>query len=97
MNCPCAEIFILHRVTIRPYIYSGGLNNEHGNTYHMEYQHFEARISNGSVLEWSVIAIAIAMALTILEPNHGKSEQNGCHFVLISNGLGQNGAILFIF
>ena len=33
----------------------------------------------------------IAMVPTIPIPNHWKSEQNGRHFVPISNGFGQNG------
>ena len=43
------------------------------------------------VSEWSIRAMAIAMVLTILKPNHWKSEQNSGHLVWISNGLGQNG------
>ena len=54
----------------------------HGNT-----KSYEVRISNGSVLEWSVIAIVIAM----VSPNNWKSKQNGGHFALISNDFGQNG------
>ena len=50
--------------------YSGGLNTKHWNT-----KHFEFRISNGLVLEWSVMAIAKAMVPTILKPNQWKSEQ----------------------
>ena len=45
-----------------------GLNTEHGNT-----EHFEVQISNSSVLEWSVQAIA--MVPTIPKPNHWQSEQ----------------------
>ena len=43
------------------------------------------------VWEWSIRAMAIAMVLTVIKPNHWKSEQNGGHFVWISNGFGQNG------
>ena len=39
---------------------------------------------------YSLTTIAIAMVPTILKPNHWKSEQNGGHFVWISNGFGQN-------
>ena len=53
-------------------------------------QHFEVQITNGSVLERSVLAIAIAMVPAILKLNHWKSEQNEGHFVQISNGFGQN-------
>ena len=56
--------------------YSGGLNTELWNT-----KSFEVRISNGFVLEWSVIA----MVPTIFKPNHWKSKQYGCQFVPISN------------
>ena len=52
---------------------------------------FEVWISNGSVLDWSVIAIAIAMVPTILKLNHWISEQNGEQFNWISKGFGQNG------
>ena len=62
-----------------------GLEYQHWNT-----KHFEVPISNGSVLEWSLIAIAIAMIPTILKPNHWKFEQNGHHFVPISNDFRQN-------
>ena len=52
---------------------------------HWNTERFEVRISNGSVLEWSVIAIA--MAPTFLKLNNWKLEQNGSHFV-------QNGTAL---
>ena len=51
---------------------------------------FEVQISNGLVLEWSVV-IAMAMVLTILKPNHWKSVQNGGHFVWISYSFVLNG------
>ena len=51
--------------------YSGGLNTKHWNT-----ERFEVQISDGSVLECSVTAIAIAMVPTILKPNHWKSEKD---------------------
>ena len=56
---------------------------------HWNTKRFEALISNGSVLEWLVIAIASAIVKTIQKTNHWKSKQNGGHFVLISNGFGQ--------
>ena len=40
---------------------------------------FKVWISNGSILEWLVIAIA--MVPTIPNPNNWKSKQNGGHFV----------------
>ena len=48
------------------------MNTEHWNT-----ESFEVWISNGSVLEWLVIAIALAMVLTIPKPNYRKSAQIG--------------------
>ena len=48
---------------------------------HWNTKRFEVWISNSLVLEWLVIAKAIAM----------ESEQNGDHFVSIFNGLGQKG------
>ena len=57
---------------------------------HWNTQHFEVLISNGSVLEWSAITIAIALVLAIRKPNHWKSGINGGHFVPISDGFGQN-------
>ena len=47
------------------------------NTKYWNIERFEVPISNGSVLEWSVIAITIAMVTTILKPNHWKSQQIG--------------------
>ena len=38
-------------------------------------KHFEVGISNDSVLEWLVIATAIAMVLIIPKPNHWKSKK----------------------
>ena len=58
---------------------------------HWNTKHFEDPISNGSVLEWWAIAIAIVS--TILKQNHWKSKQNGGHFVQISNGFGQMPAL----
>ena len=60
--------------------YSEGWNTKHWST-----ERFEVQISNGSVLEWSIMAIAVTMVPTIRKPNHWKSEQNCGHFVLISN------------
>ena len=42
---------------------------------HWNTDHFEVRISNGSVLEFSDIAIAKAMVPTMLNPNHWKSSK----------------------
>ena len=55
--------------------YCGGLNTEHWNT-----ECFEVWISNGLVLEWSVIAIAISMVPTIPKLNHWKSQQKKATF-----------------
>ena len=66
-------LHILHHCASK---YSVGLNTHSWNT-----KHFEVRISSGSILEWSVIAIAIAMVLNIPKQNHWKSEQNSSHFV----------------
>ena len=63
--------FFLHRTT-PPCIYNGGLNTEP----------FEVWISNGSILDGSVMAITISMLQTFLKPNHWKSEQNGGPFCL---------------
>ena len=61
---------------------------------HWNTECFEVQISNGLVLEWSVIAKHIAMVPTIPKPNRRKSKQNGVHFVPIYNGLGENGSPL---
>ena len=37
-----------------------------------------------------VATLKIAMVPAIQKPNHLKSEQNGCHFVWISNGYRKN-------
>ena len=67
-----------------------GFQIQWGLEYHtLEYLSFEVQISNGLVLEWSVIAIA--MVLNILKLNNLKSKNNGGHFVQISNGFRQNG------
>ena len=58
---------------------------------HWNSKHFKVWISKSSVLEWSVIAIAIAMVPTIPEPNQWKSKVDSSHFVQISNGFGQDG------
>ena len=65
--------------------YSEGLYTEHWNTEHIGIP--KVWISNDLVLEWSVKEIAIAMVPTILKPNLWKLEQNGSHFVPISNGF----------
>ena len=75
--CTAIQHYIVHKIDQWPQ-YSGGLNIEHWNT-----KHFKVWIFHGLVLEWSVIAIA--MAPTILKLNHWKSKQNG------SNGSRQNG------
>ena len=59
-----------------------GLNIKHWNT-----KCFDVKISNGLVLETSIIAKAIAMVPTTPKPKHCKSKQNGCHFVRIFNGF----------
>ena len=50
---------------------------------HWNTKPFEVRISNVSVLEWTVIAIAIAMVPAIQKLNHWKSEQNDHHFFML--------------
>ena len=50
-------------------LHNGGLNTEHWNM-----KRFEVWSYSGSVLEWSVVAMAIAKVPTILKPNHWKSE-----------------------
>ena len=54
-------LHILHHCASK---YSVGLNTQHWNT-----EHFEVRISSGSILEWSVIAIAISYG-----PEHSKTK-----------------------
>ena len=47
---------------------------------HLTTKCLEVLISNGSVLEWLVIATGIAMVPTLPKPNNWKSEQNAGHF-----------------